>query len=193
MLVLVLVAYLLCYNQAETFVLLNPWHTPALDLVFRALTFLGDGIFIIAAALILFFMKRKKLSILIATSYAFSGLIVQILKNAFPADRPKLYFENHHIQYEYFLNNITLHTINSFPSGHTASVFAMAASLAFMSKKKYTPMLYLLAAILVAYSRIYLGQHFPVDVAAGTVIGVSSAMICYFVTEKYYFRREKSI
>lgn len=185
-----LVIHLLSLGHAETFIALNPWHTRVLDAIFRALTYLGDGIFIIVLGLVLFFLKQKKRAILILASYGFSGLIVQILKYSFPAERPKLFFETHHIHYEYFLNNITLHTINSFPSGHTTSVFAMAASLAFLCKEKRWSVLFLLGAILVGYSRIYLGQHFPVDVTAGVFIGVFSASICYLIMEKYYSRRK---
>ncbi len=186
LLITVLVTCLLRFDHAGSFIFLNPYHTPALDYFFKNITFLGDGIFIIATAVVLFFAKQKKHSILILISYGFSGLIVQILKHSFPAERPRLFFENHHIHYDYFLNNITLHTINSFPSGHTASVFALAASLTFLTRKWHQQIVYLVAAILVGYSRIYLGQHFPLDVTAGAAIGVCAAMVCYAGVEKYY-------
>ncbi|MCX6267437.1 MAG: phosphatase PAP2 family protein [Bacteroidetes bacterium] len=60
---------------------------------------------------------------------------------------------------------------SSFPSGHTLEAFAMAAaiSLLFAGKKIFIPVY--LWAILVAYSRMALGVHYPSDVLAGIMIG----------------------
>lgn len=181
--------FLLSYDKADSFIILNPCHNSVLDIIFRITTFLGDGIFIVALAVLFFILRRKRLSIFILSSYGFSGLIVQLLKHFFPADRPKLYFENHLVHYEYFLNDITLHTINSFPSGHTTSAFALAAALSFTSKNKSASLVYLIIAMLVGYSRIYLGQHFPEDVIAGSAIGVFSAVVCYWVIDLFYARK----
>lgn len=185
--------FLLSYGKAEAFVILNPWHTPVLDILFRIFTYLGDGLFTVAMVVIFFLLRRRRLSLLILSGYAFSGLIVQILKNCFPADRPKLFFEKHLIDYPYFLDNVTLHTINSFPSGHTTSAFALAAALTFMSKKKTGSIFLILMAMMVGYSRIYLGQHFPQDVIAGAAIGVFAAIVSYLVIEKIYLQRKKRI
>jgi undecaprenyl-diphosphatase len=59
----------------------------------------------------------------------------------------------------------------SFPSGHSASSFAAATSLAF-AFPQYSPVL-LAAASGVGVSRVYLGHHYPSDVAAGVLVGVT--------------------
>lgn len=57
----------------------------------------------------------------------------------------------------------------SFPSGHAATAFAAATILAFFDKKRNW--FYYAVAVLIAYSRIYLGCHYFLDVVAGAVLG----------------------
>jgi undecaprenyl-diphosphatase len=64
---------------------------------------------------------------------------------------------------------------HSFPSGHTATSFAGATALSLVYPRG-TPAFLLLAAA-IAYSRLYVGVHFPLDVAGGVVIGVVTALL----------------
>jgi len=64
---------------------------------------------------------------------------------------------------------------HSFPSGHTATAFAGATMLSFFVPRA-APAFYVLAAA-IAYSRLYVGVHFPLDVVAGVVIGVATALL----------------
>jgi undecaprenyl-diphosphatase len=69
---------------------------------------------------------------------------------------------------------VVLHS-HSFPSGHTATAFAGATMLsAFVPRA--APAFYVLAAA-IAYSRLYVGVHFPVDLVGGIVIGVATALL----------------
>ena len=58
----------------------------------------------------------------------------------------------------------------SFPSGHAATSFAAATILAFAFPRLW-PLLFTLAAA-IAFSRVYVGVHYPLDVVAGAVLGV---------------------
>ena len=60
-------------------------------------------------------------------------------------------------------------TTHSFPSGHTATSFACAVVLASLAPRLRVP-LFVLAA-LIAFSRLYNGDHFPLDVLAGALLG----------------------
>lgn len=62
---------------------------------------------------------------------------------------------------------------HSFPSGHAATSFACATTLAFAVPRLAVP-LYLLAAA-IAYSRVYVGVHYPLDVLGGAVLGLAVA------------------
>jgi membrane-associated phospholipid phosphatase len=67
----------------------------------------------------------------------------------------------------------------SFPSNHTAFAFATATSLSLSFPKWYVVGPAYLFAGLVAYSRMYLGVHFPLDVLGGMVIGIGSSVLVW--------------
>lgn len=162
---------------------MNPFHDAVLTWIFKGATWLGDGIFLIALALLLFFLKRKTSAILMVSAYVLSGIFVQILKILADARRPYYYLKDS--GYAYFPEGITLHSFNSFPSGHSATIFAWAAIAAFSCKNKNYGILFWFIAIAVSYSRIYLGQHFPIDVLVGSVIGLLSAILCDWTLRPY--------
>jgi len=171
-----LIVLLLAFPKPATFILLNYIHHPALDYFFRFMTFLGDGIFVVALSLLLLLFRQWRLAVLIMAGYALSGLCVQALKHYVNMPRPFLYFK--HGGYTKFPLHVELHSIYSFPSGHTATAFALYGLLSFSIRKKEYSILFLIVAVLTAYSRIYLGQHFPEDVIAGAALGMLSAIIC---------------
>ena len=76
---------------------------------------------------------------------------------------------------------------NSFPSGHTATTLSTMTVL-FLSAKRYftrhnlVKCFCVIFSILIAFSRIYLGMHYPFDVLVGGVIGmVSGVLVCKFL------------
>ena len=71
-----------------------------------------------------------------------------------------------------------------FVSSHAANSFgfALLSSLVF-KQKTYTTFVFIWAVI-VSYSRIYLGVHYPFDIFGGMVVGVMAALIAYFTLKK---------
>jgi membrane-associated phospholipid phosphatase len=110
-------------------------------------------------------------------AFLLSGIVSQLFKHIIQAPRPKAAMEPG--IYHDFIEGVTHSGLNSFPSGHTTTVFAMAAILAFHAKHQSFTVFYLLMAIAVGYSRIYLGQHFAEDVVAGAIIGVATGLLVY--------------
>lgn len=175
--------FLLAEGKAATFVALNPFHRSALDTFFVCLTFLGDGRFSLILIVLFLVMRRWSESCQLLASFLLSALFAQILKNVFSMPRPKQFFAPG--QYAFFIDGVTHTGFASFPSGHSTSVFALATILALLEKNKKTNVAYLLGAIAVGYSRIYLGQHFLNDVLMGASIGTLTAVLVYWVfTEK---------
>ena len=76
-----------------------------------------------------------------------------------------------------------------FVSSHAANTFALAYFLFILFKQKYkTAILLFVWAALVAYSRIYLGQHYPADVIGGALVGIASA---WLVSKLYFYIKSK--
>lgn len=73
----------------------------------------------------------------------------------------------------------------SFPSGHTSSSFATATSLSLMYPEWYVIAPCFAWAGAVGYSRMYLGVHYPSDVAAGALLGIGSAWLSHRANQWY--------
>lgn len=172
------------FSSIDLFFRLNTFHTLYLDIFFQNYTLLGDGVFSIAIFLILLLADRIPLALQIITGYLFSGIVSQLIKHLVHAPRPHAIISN--AEYPYFIEGVTLSGMNSFPSGHTTSVFALAVLLALNTTDKRISLIYLITAIITGYSRIYLGQHFLADVTTGALIGTWSALVVY-----WYLRQVK--
>ena len=170
------------YGKKESFILLNTYHSFWLNVFFINYTFIGDGIF--AVGLIgfsYFYFKNKNLAIKIFYSFLFSGTGAQVIKNLFNSPRPRLYFEAG--TYLNFIDGVSLTGYSSFPSGHTAIAFAIATVLVLTSKNNNWQLIILFAALLVGYSRIYLAQHFLIDVTIGALLGCVSGLLSFLLAQ----------
>jgi len=76
---------------------------------------------------------------------------------------------------------------SSFPSGHAATSFAAATMLS-LTFPRFAPFLYVLAAA-VAFSRVYVGVHYPLDVVGGAVLGVLVAAVLRLLVQRPAQRR----
>lgn len=150
----------------------NRWTHPLLDLFFVNLTdFTKTPVFyalVLVLALVIFQRYRwRGLAVLffafIAASVA-DVVSAEILKPLFARTRP----EFSHLPFEVILRRPSEGSY-SFPSSHAVDAFA-AAAFVFSFSKAWGRWLLGLAG-LIAYSRVYCGLHFPLDVAGGALLG----------------------
>lgn len=173
---------LLLNGKAAAFIALNSYHPFYLNVFFINYTFIGDGLFALCLiALYFFYFKKKQQGFALLYSFLISGLAAQLLKNLVNSPRPKLYFEAG--TYLNFIEGVTLSGHSGFPSGHTATAFAIATVLVLMMTNKAWQLIILLAAVLVGYSRIYLAQHFLLDVIVGALLGSVSGILAFYMAQ----------
>lgn len=167
------------YRQGIVSLWVNRAHSHLADAVFPYVTHLGDGRFCAAVGLLALLWSRRR-GALILGAFVVSGLISQLIKTQFFATepRPAQYFAKM-LGYLHRVEGVELHLWHSFPSGHTASAFALYALLAFWTTNRAFKLVWLAVAVAVAYSRMYLLQHFLVDVYAGSLLGTGVAVIFY--------------
>ncbi len=168
-------SYQLLYRQGIISLEVNHFYHPWADVFFKYATHLGDGAFVIGVGLIMLYKSRPK-GILVLASYAISGIIAQLIKNfGFPKEpRPAEYFSGM-MQYLHTVEGVELSHWNSFPSGHTTSAFALLALIAIWVKSPFLKFLCLLTATTIGFSRMYLMQHFLIDVYVGSLLGTLTA------------------
>jgi membrane-associated phospholipid phosphatase len=175
--------FLVIYQNLNFSIIVNAFHNNFLDQFFKYITFFGDGRFVFLIALI-FLFSNKKNGTTILISLIINTILIQVLKRVvfFNQFRPSFYFKNLIEDGSWnLIDGVELFEKFSFPSGHTASVFCLCMSICFFMKKKYYPLLLVLLAYIVGFSRIYLSQHFLIDVLAGALIG----SIIPVLTNKY--------
>ncbi len=178
-------SFILFYPKTQGFMILNSYHSDLLTRFFSGFTFLGNGIFSLCLAVVFYLLKRKKLALSILAAYLVSGLASQLLKNIVYAPRPKIFFSSGGFSYWLDVFSVSGHGSSSFPSGHSASAFALSTVLAIYYRNRTAGVLFALAAILVAYSRIYLAEHFQADVWAGSFLGILSGTLAVVLINNY--------
>jgi undecaprenyl-diphosphatase len=142
-----------------------------IDIIMQRITHLGGASFTIAATLSLSLLVHdiwRILAIQALIALAVSHIPVAILKKKYPRLRPYLVFP----QTRTCKNPLADH---SFPSGHTTAIFA--SIFPFVMYSPYLALILLPIAFTVAYSRVYLGLHYPSDCMVGALLGTVSAIL----------------
>jgi membrane-associated phospholipid phosphatase len=155
----------------------NQHHHLYWDYFFKYATELGNGLFYILIGLWLSW-NRISYGLLALVCFSVTGLTVQFFKQIVFSDmvRPKLFFQTmnlHFVEGENILSHF------SFPSGHSATAFSMFFLISMLMKHQRYGIIFCLMAITAGFSRIYLAQHFLIDVVAGSVIGVTLTLLIY--------------
>lgn len=185
LLLFVLAMIFFIYQQHGDFVLwLNSLRNPIWDFFFRYWTHTGDELFFVAVVGVVFYFNRRHGLVL-----AITGISVLLVSLFFKLILfPEVLRPIQHFQAEGILNlveGVTAKDTHSFPSGHSMAAFALASHLALMIQRKDYSILFLVAAVLTGISRVYLLQHFLIDIMAGSLLGMILSVSCFMVFENY--------
>jgi len=166
------------FDRLELILSINEYHNQWLDTIMYYTTSMGNGWVFVGLILISLLFKIRYGFVALFTLLS-HGLIVQFLKKIVFSEvrRPLYYLEAFDL---HFVEGVKVHTNYSFPSGHTATVFAFFTTVLLISKNPRLSLPLLFIAIAGGFSRIYLIQHFVEDVLVGSLIGVVSAFLCYY-------------
>lgn len=180
----------LIYSKEQIYFTVNGWHFQAGDTFFALWTNLGDGIVSIIITLVLLLFSYRK-SFLMGTSYIVTSLVAQMMKRIVATPRPVIFFKAQAGKM-YLVKGVEMLETLSFPSGHSVSAFSTAVILTYITPRKSWGLLFLILAVLVGYSRMYLSEHFYEDVVGGSALGVLITVLWIsWIDSKPFIHSEK--
>jgi undecaprenyl-diphosphatase len=147
---------------------------PILGILFGLITHVGSTLAMVALCVVLYWLGYRKEAALIFTTVVIGTVVLAPLKLIVMRPRP----------YSTLSGVVPLDYESgpSFPSGHSERIFALAA--VFPTKRSMKLLFLYLLAVVVAFSRIYVGVHYPLDVAFGAIIGLVVGKVTLRFQEK---------
>ncbi len=163
------------HSKLNLHIFINQKVHPGPDLLFVFLSKTVEGFFIIGLLITSYFVE-KKMIIKLIIMFALYGLLTLFFKRIVFADmmRPSFFFGIDDIV---FVENVKLHQRYSFPSGHSAEVFALGMFAINIFRKVWAYVFFGIFCTLVAFSRVYLSQHFIEDTVAGAWLGIICGLL----------------
>ncbi|PEK30264.1 MULTISPECIES: undecaprenyl-diphosphatase [Bacillus cereus group] len=168
--------------------------------IFRAINDLGKHYSFLNSAMVFLAEYMVYIFGLIIIAYWFTGsrksrmMVIQAMVAFVIAEVIGKIAGEFHLNYQPFavlpdVNKLVDHAVdNSFPSDHTILFFSICFSFCLVRKK--TGWLWLTLAFCVAVSRIWVGVHYPLDVAIAALIGCVSALFSYWLVPKISFIKQ---
>ena len=183
----ILLGVYLFEDKGTVLMALNRSHTGFWDGFFAYATELGNAF---TALLLLPFVLMRKYKWLAVYLLAFvlHVVFVHLFKQWLAADalRPLGYYaEMNQVELLQLVEGVKVRRFNSFPSGHTTTIFYLVSFFALLIRKNWTSVLLLAIGVIGGMSRIYLAQHWFIDTYFGFLFGVLSTMLAYWIVLKY--------
>lgn len=146
--------------------------SPLLDKVFAGVTSMGDIMFYIGIISLIYWCFSKKTGIKLFCLVLFLGYLGVFLKNIFKTPRPD--------------NALWKTEANgyAFPSGHVTATAGFWSYLMMTMRKKWITIIASIIIFFVAFSRVYLGVHFILDIIGGFLVGLAVALCFYYLEMK---------
>jgi len=139
--------------------------SPALDLPFKVLTFMGEEEFFLLLLPILYWCLDRRTGARLTVLFLFSAYVNAVAKVLANQPRP--------FQYDSRVRSLWDATGGGLPSGHTQSAVVVWGYLASRFRRTWLWVIAGLLIVLIPVSRVYLGVHFPTDLLGGYLIGAA--------------------
>ncbi|TWP25199.1 phosphatase PAP2 family protein [Apibacter muscae] len=152
------------------------------------LTQFGD-VLIILSFLAVFIVYAPELWKGLIPSILISGILTPLFKNCFKVPRPAAIYDLS----DFTIIGKTLKGYNSFPSGHSTTIFTVLTviMIAFMPQRTINKIVWcvgvLLMAYILAFTRVGVGAHYPLDVISGSILGFICGILGILSYQKYKF------
>ena len=163
--------------ELDVLLFIQSMRTDLLNMLFQGVTMLGEEIIIVLLVAILYFCIDKlfaqKLLYTLLTSIGINGIVKNLVKFPRPFSTGKITCVREGTATGY-----------SFPSGHTQSFATTSTTIAKKVKKVWVAIIVGILIALVAFSRLYLGAHYPSDVVVGAVLGITIAIVGSILFDK---------
>lgn len=173
-------------GSIEAVLWVNGNHHPILDYLYKYATLFGEWQGVVVAVLIIVLLRKWKWLIPFALLNTLAGLLSYSLKRFVFSDfdRPRKVLNNDALIH--FVQGVEVHFNLSYPSGHTLTMMAVACSMSiFFRNKRWIQLVLLVLLFLGGLSRVYLFQHFFIDVASSIFIGLFVNGILLFFYDQY--------
>lgn len=152
---------------------------PSLDITMQIITESGDTIWMLGFAIIMLLIKKtRKIGITLMILIVLSTLLTGYIKCGMDRDRPDFDYEGAPFPLKISHDTFALFCHGgsdaSYPSGHAARAMIFGIVFAYVLSERFPRGSYilLLYPALVCVSRVYVLQHFPMDVIGGIILGV---------------------
>lgn len=167
----------------EIILFLQQFSNPALDIFFKAITFLGSENFYLLVIPITYWCIDKKFGVKLGIIFLLSAYINNLLKQIAESPRPAISDGVRILMEE---QNY------AFPSGHAQGAVVFWGTIAWELKKTWATVVAIILMILIGISRPYLGVHWPIDVLGGWLIGAVIVAV-YILYDAKVSKREYKI
>ena len=165
---------------------------PSLDIIMQIITESGETLYMLVfASLMLLIKKTRRIGITLMILIVLSTLLTGYIKCGIDRDRPDFDYEGAPFPVKISRDTFALFCEGgsnaSYPSGHAARaiIFGMVLGYALSERFPRGSYLLLLYPFLVSISRVYVLQHFPMDIVGGTILGVMLAGVLSKRTKLY--------
>ena len=160
--------------------LLESIRNPVLTAIFSTITHLGEELLFIVVAMILLWCVDKFEAYFMLFTGFLGTQINQLLKVTFRIERPWKLDPN----FNAVESALPEATGYSFPSGHTQSAAGTFGAIGLWSKKNWLRIVCFVLIALVAFSRMYLGVHTPLDVGVSLLVAAVLLAVLYPIMKK---------